>query len=864
MGIFDFVRKIFGSKEQEAFNAEDEEKIRLAFKARCNHFKALLSANKRALETMASLEEALRGEHFFNISFLRASCTTTIANVFKMTRHLNALSPNPLYSGLFDQLKIIQGKITLALEPPKVANGGAMVLPVEQVDFSMIYEVGGKMASLGEASKNLGYPIPSGFVVTASGYRHFVDSNNLQEEIERRLLLTNFSELDEVVKLSQTLKKIIINAKVPEDLQTAMLAYYDNLKSEKQDFSLAVRSSAIGEDSHGTSFAGQYNTKLNVSRAKLMDSYKEVLASKYDVTALTYRFNRGIPDYDVPMCVGCIAMVKAVAGGVAYSRNPLEKNYCVVINSVFGLPKSVVDGSSNFDSFQAMRAFPHLIVEKNIASKATKLICDPKGGLLEQDLVPEQVEAPSLSDEQVVEITKAALDFEKFYGLPQDIEWVYDEAGTLIFLQSRALAGVDAIEQDIPIPEGATVLMDGGVCSSPGVGSGSVFKVARDNQMLRFPEGAILLVEQAHSRWAVLLSKASGLIAEYGGSAGHLASVAREYGIPALLGLKKALQTLEDGAVITLDADARRIYQGEVQAVLSRKKAKPKIFADSPVHKTLVACAAHIVPLNLLEPEAPSFVPANCETLHDITRYCHEKAVEEMFRFDEDIFSARYGKQLRYRGAKLQYFIVNLGDGFSISEQGKYIDLEKITSAPMLALWEGMIAIPWQGPPSASAKSFFSVVAQSASNPDLEITSSSLRMTRNYFMIDKDYCNLQASFGYHFCTVDAQAGDKAQENFVSFHFKGGADSMERRELRVRLVADILAENGFIVDVKGDALSARAEELTKEEVLELLHILGYMIIHTRQMDASLQGERSREMFGDMLRKGVASIIKQFGS
>ena len=858
------MQKLFGRKEENPANAEQEEKIRLAFQARCKHFKALLSANKFALETMASLEEALRGEHFFNISFLRASCTTTVTNVFNMVKHLNALCPNPLYKELFERLKIIQGRITLALEPPKVNSSGKHVLPVSEIDFSLIYEVGGKMASLGEACKNLGYTIPRGFVITASGYRHFLASNNLQEEIERRLLMTNFSELNEIINLSNTLKKLIINAKVPEDLQAEIFRQYDYLKQNGQDFSLAVRSSAIGEDSHGASFAGQYTTKLNVPREKLVESYKEVVASKYDITALTYRFNRGIPDYDVPMCVGCVVMVQANSGGVVYSRNPLEKNYCVVINSVFGLPKSVVDGSANADTFQCARAFPHLIIEKNIARKETKIICNPKGGLEEVPLPEKDKELSSLTDEQVFEITKASIDFEKFYGLPQDIEWVYDENNSLIILQSRALAGVDTIELDIPLSKNATLLLEGGICSSPGVAAGGIYKVVREDQMANFPEGAILLVEQAHSKWATLLNKASGVISEYGGAAGHLASVAREYGIPALFGVKKALQELAENTTVTLDADARRIYLGEVEDVLSRKREKNKIFADSPVHKTLVACAAHIVPLNLLEPDSPSFVPANCETLHDITRFCHEKAVEEMFKFDEDIFSARYGKQLRYHGAKLQYFIINIGDGFAKNEDSKYIDLDNINSAPMLALWEGMIAIPWQGPPTASAKSFFSVVAQSASNPDLEITSSTLRMTRNYFMIDRDYCNLQASFGYHFCTVEAQTGDKPQENFVSFHFKGGAATMERRQLRVRMVADILAENGFIVDVKGDALSARAEELSKEESLELMHILGYIIIHTRQMDASLQGERSREFFGNMLRKGIAQIVKQFGS
>ena len=166
-----------------------------------------------------------------------------------------------------------------------------------------------------------------------------------------------------------------------------------------------------------------------------------------------------------------------------------------------------------------------------------------------------------------------------------------------------------------------------------------------------------------------------------------------------------------------------------------------------------------------------------------------------------------------------------------------------------------------QASPTAGARGFLAVVAESASNPELEITSASTRMTRNYFLVDREYCNLQASFGYHFCTVEAQAGEEEQENYVNFHFKGGAANRARRLLRINALADVLSENGFIVEVKEDTLSARAEELSASEVLELLNILGYLLIHTRQMDAALNGEDSRVAFADTLRKGIAQVLTQ---
>ena len=128
-------------------------------------------------------------------------------------------------------------------------------------------------------------------------------------------------------------------------------------------------------------------------------------------------------------------------------------------------------------------------------------------------------------------------------------------------------------------------------------------------------------------------------------------------------------------------------------------------------------------------------------------------------------------------------------------------------------------------------------------------------------MVDRDYCNLQASFGYHFCTVEAQAGESPQENYVNFHFKGGAANLSRRLLRVNALADVLSENGFIVELRQDALSARAEELEAKGVLELLYILGYLIVHTRQMYAAMSGEDSRMAFTDTLREGIGKALAQ---
>lgn len=860
MSIFDAVRSLFQSNRSEEEEQRREECVRQAFKERCRHFKALLSANKQALVSMTALEEALKGDRLFGMSFVRANCTMIIASVFNMVRHLGALSGKDM-PVLLERLKSIQQRIGEIISPKTETNGGPLVLPLEKVDFSLTHEVGAKMASLGEASGKLGQAIPRGFVITASGFRRFIEANDLQEEINRRMQMADPAKLDAVFALSSSLQQLVIAAAIPDDLAGEILGQYHRLAGEGQGLRMAVRSSAIGEDALGTSFAGQYRSELNVTGDILLETYKEVVASKYGVTAMTYRINRGIPDDEVPMCVGCLEMVDASAGGVAYSTDPLSRDPAVVLNAAPGLPRAVVDGSAEVDVFRVTREEPLTVLERNIAVKRFRLISAPGEGVVKLPLSAEEGALSCLTDDQILEVARVTLDFERFYGLPQDVEWAYTPAGKLVILQSRPLPGLEHGRESQPLPEGADLLLEGGVAAASGAGAGPVFVVRRDADMLRFPAGAVLVVEQAHARWAPILNRAAAVVSEFGGAAGHLASVSREYGVPALFGLQGACRGLENGRVITVDADSRRVLDGRVEEVLSRKRETRVLFADSPVFRVLARAAEHIVPLHLLDPDSPEFAPEHCKTIHDIIRFCHEKSVEEMFRLDESLVSGRCGKQLRYKGSKLQYFVINVENGFCKPVEGRYIELEDICCPPMQALWQGMIAIPWAGPVGTGARSFLALVAESAGNPELEITSSSTRMMRNYFMVDRDYCNLQASFGYHFCTVEAQAGEEAQENYVNFHFKGGAANLGRRLLRVNALGDVLAENGFLVEIREDALSARAEELEAEEVLELLLILGYLLIHTRQMDAAMGGEDSRLAFADGLRHGIAQVLRQ---
>ena len=337
----------------------------------------------------------------------------------------------------------------------------------------------------------------------------------------------------------------------------------------------AMRSSALGEDEKGSSFAGLHHSELNVSADHLFDAYKHIVASKYSLPAITYRLNKGFRDEDIVMCVGCLAMLETVAGGVMYSRNPFDLNDDrIVINAAWGLPKAVVDGSVDGDLFVIDRNRPMHVVRREIRTKDRKFTCYPEEGVCRLDITDENVRNQAcLDDQAVLDLAAIAVQLEGHYGTPQDIEWAIDPRGQRFILQCRPLQQMEALAH--PSTEGAegplkdSLLIEGGITACPGIGAGTVHRVDSGLDMLAFPQGAILLTREAHPRWASLLTRAAGVITEHGSFTGHLANVAREFGLPALFGVSGALETLPQGALVTLDAGNRRVHRGRIEALPS-------------------------------------------------------------------------------------------------------------------------------------------------------------------------------------------------------------------------------------------------------------------------------------------------------
>ncbi len=842
-GLKQVIKKILGGGKQKSSDTEKspDDVIRSRFKSKYWNFTHLLSINNTILESMSKIELTLQGSQKFGMEFIRKNCTSISVNIYKIIKKINDISDGR-YETLYHTFADIQYRIDQILEERKKSFDGKLVLSIEEINTNSANYAGSKMANLGEIMNLTGINVPHGFVITVSAYHLFLNHSDLQKNINQQLQSVDIEDIKMLKITSSNIQKLIMQLPVPPELEAAIFDAYKRLQEKtEKDVKVSMRSSALGEDSQDSSFAGQYHTELNVSFKTLIDSYKKIIASKYSIQAIIYRFNKGLRDEDIIMCVGCMAMVEAMSSGVMYSKDPDDiHNDIVTINAVPGLGKAAVEGSVSPDLFVASKEQTFRLLKKEIHAKDQKFLffSNKKLHIIE---LPEPVkDGPAITDKQAYSLVKQAVILENHFNTPQDIEWAIEKNGMVRTLQSRPLKQLkkednEVIDTGTAIKVNNQTILSGGVAASPGVAFGPAFIVNTAEEIDNFPAGAILIAKNSLPHLATILNRAAAVVTDHGGIAGHLATVSREFGIPALFGTFAATKKIKNKAIITVDTYSLKVYEGKAEALLRKFPAQRiSSIKGSPVYVTLEKILKHITPLSLTDPKGNNFTPESCRTYHDITRFCHEIAVKEMFDSGTNDRQIKAGRRLVV-DVPTQWWIIDLGDGLKGSMEKDTVGLENIASAPMLALWEGMMAVKWDGPPSIDTKGFMSIMVESTMNRDLCASSRSIYAQNNCAIISKNFCNFNCRCGYHYLVTQTFVSDQSRENYIKFCFKGGAADHNRKLLRMKLIEEILVKYNFQVEICEDYMNATIAGYDQFSIIKRLKMLGYFTMHTRQLD-----------------------------
>jgi pyruvate, water dikinase len=471
----------------------------------------------------------------------------------------------------------------------------ALVVPLDQLRMTDVEVVGGKNASLGEMISQLtssGVRVPGGFATTAHAFREFLKHGGLTERINNRLATLDVDDVKALGQAGAEIRAWIADAAMPPPLEAAIRSAFATLAGADKEASYAVRSSATAEDLPDASFAGQQETFLNVSGIEdVLHRIKEVFASLYNDRAISYRVHKGFAHGDVALSAGVQRMVRSDLGsaGVVFTIDT-ESGFdeVVFITSSYGLGETVVQGAVNPDEFYVhkpmLRAGKQAIIRRALGSKLQRMEFAPPqvkaatGKLVVTvDTPPEQRNRYSLSDDDVLELARYALVIEQHYKRPMDIEWGRDgRDGKLYILQARpeTVKSQAQVEHRYKLMGHGTVLTEGRAIGQK-IGTGRVRVVRSLNDMERVQPGDVLVTEITDPNWEPVMKRAAAIITNRGGRTCHAAIIARELGIPAVVGCGDATDKLPDGSLVTVscaEGDTGYIYEGLLETEVTEVK----------------------------------------------------------------------------------------------------------------------------------------------------------------------------------------------------------------------------------------------------------------------------------------------------
>lgn len=790
--------------------------------------RSLMNSNVHALKMLGDLGADLNHARYFDPR-IKVPVQRLIHESFLMVQELNLLAENR-YDDLYEVLSSIRNETERIFNTLPESPGDALALSLDTEDALDHRQVGTKASMLARISRHMPGTVPPGFVISAKGYRHFLDANDLNERI--RLLIHNLDmrkDQETFNVRTRTIREWVMQARIPDEIIGAIEA--SAKATAVGDDKWAVRASAVDEDLSHT-FASQYESMTGVTTQNLTDAYRRVIASRFSDQAVSYRIHSGFREVRTPMAVLFMPMIDMTLRGYIQTRdinNPQE--------NVMELHIKAMDDPLKSDVFRVMGGRALRWIE-NYDQKDTA-----KGTLTQQ----------KLTEERLCDIAGQGQIARERIGDDLHIEWALDQNGTLKILQAQRLELAQPEEMKRTNHD-SRILAMGGISIVPGRAEGNALYLKSPAHFTPAHKGSIVIVDEALPDFGPILTDIAALLVIGGHPTDSLATLARECSLPTIFQMGPVARRLVGKRRISVNTMKRTVYEGSRwrsmrERVFARMAESNRVKGRSPLYDRLLR-------LNMTDPDQPSFKAKNCLSIQDTVLFIHEMSVRSMFGFG-DQQTGLFSTSSRLK-TDLPFKCQVIDMDHAVSSPKKNPLPEDILSLPFNALWKGVSdknliwTQHWKHEMAGLHPDLKEAVFESNKGPR--------RVTdMNYVIVSKDYMNFNARLFHHYIMVDSHMGPGAENNEIHFRFRGSGGIEKNRSRCASFIETVLGRRGFSLDRKGDIVTAWMRCYARDESEKVLEDLGRLVVCVRELDAILKNDADISRYADHFIKGSYTIF-----
>ncbi len=782
------------------------------------HYHDLLGSYEEALELLADFERIEHINEAIEMDTVKRLYDRLQRVVQKMIVAIGDLGDQRC-GDLLKALQYFDRQTTPLFEPALSIPAHPVLVPLEDIQADMIPLVGHKAANLAIIGNEIGLPVPRGFVLTARAFDHFMEDNDLPGITEAYLRDLTMEDYGLIEERCEAIRRLILQATVPDDIEVAIEAQLARWQSalDKPLFT-AVRSTAIGEDTE-ISFAGQFATRLNVPPKGLLAAYREVLASKYTPGATLYRMRYGLDDRTTPMAVLVMAMIPSRASGVVYTRNPSQPEQAdLQISAIHGLGEYLMSGAATPHALTVCRRTGQVAI-RHIPKQSHWMRPLPEGGTRIEPMPSEEISHAPIDEATTRCLADWGARLEKHFGAPQDIEWALDTQRHLYVLQSRPL-GLDgpsaaATETDLPLKRLA-VIHKGGRKACSGIVCGRIYRADQALHGEKIPADSILVIPKAAPEYTPIVGHVRGVIAIKGSAASHLASVAREFGVPMIVDTGPPADQWIPGQWVTLHADTVTIYEGRIRKSDGAPLSAVADPFETPVRRRLRALSSRITHHQPPLPDARAAAAPEPTTLYDLIGRVHRCALETLHNGATKIRKPL--RTLRWSGdnAAVDFMAQPAAAPQGSNPAPRTRSGQEVGERLLHELWSGLST--HQG--------------ENHADRPLALEGFAILGDQSFWAA--------IPLGTQQAVVEAIHAPRPGNTRIRLHILGGTDPYYKRCLRTRLLAGVLEELGFMLRLNGALLDASIGTPGLDQGSEILARIGRLLVFSRESDHALVG------------------------